>query len=61
MPPLNRAFALEQMDDVAVGVRDNLDLDVTGLLDQPLDVQRAIADSGDRFATRGSGGVRHLV
>jgi hypothetical protein len=30
MPPLQRAVALEQVDDVAVGVAEHLHLDVVG-------------------------------
>ena len=44
MPPLKRALALEQVHDVAVGVGKNLDFDVPGALDQPLDVERAVAE-----------------
>jgi hypothetical protein len=34
MPPLYRAFPLEQMHDVAVTIAENLKLDVAGLLDE---------------------------
>ena len=44
MPPLHRAVALEEVDDVAVRVAEDLDFDVTRPLDQPLDVQRAVAE-----------------
>ena len=52
MPPLDRALALEQVDDVAVVVGEDLDLDVARPLDQPLDVQRAVAERGRRLAPR---------
>ena len=49
---LDRAFALEQVHDVAVIVRENLDLDVPRPLDQPLDVERAVAERRGRLAPR---------
>ena len=52
VPSLQRTLALEQVDDVAVVVRDHLDLDVPGPLDEPLDVQRRVAECRGRFAPR---------
>ena len=52
MAALDRALALEQVDDVAVVVGEDLDLDVARPLDQPLDVQRAVAERGRRLAPR---------
>ena len=44
MPPLDRALALEEVDDVPWRVGEDLDLDVAGMLDEPLDVERAVAE-----------------
>ena len=44
MAPLHRALALEEVHDVAVRVGEDLNLDVTRPLDQPLDVERAVAE-----------------
>ena len=46
MTPLDGAFALEQVHDVAVIVGEHLDLDVPRPLDEALDVQRAVAERG---------------
>ncbi len=48
---LNRALALEQVDDVAVMIGEDLELDVARLLDQPFNVERAVAKRGHRFAS----------
>ena len=48
--PLNRTLALEEVDDVAVVIGEDLELDVARLLDEPLDIQRAVAEGGRRFA-----------
>ena len=52
MPALNRALALEQVHGVAVGIGEDLDLDVPRLFDQPLDVERAVAERRLGFAPR---------
>ena len=52
MAPLRRAVSLEQVHHVTVIVGEDLHLDVTWVRDQPLDVQRAVAESGRRFAPR---------
>ena len=52
MPALRRAFALEEVHDVAVRVGEDLDLDVPRPLDQPLDVERAVAERRLRLAPR---------
>ena len=54
MTALNRALPLEEVDDVAVRVGKDLDLDVPRALDQPFDVERAVAERGGGFAPRGS-------
>ena len=49
VPPLNRTLALEEVDDVAVVIGEDLELDVARFIDQPLDIQRAVAEGGRRF------------
>ncbi len=44
MPPLQRAFALEQMDHIAFAVAGDLHLDMTAALDQFFDDQSGIAE-----------------
>src|SRR5688572_1255570 len=46
MPALNRALALEEMDDMAVMIGQDLELDVARLLDETFDVERAVAERG---------------
>ena len=46
VPPLDRAVALEEVDQRAVVVTQDLDLDVPGPLDGPLDVDRRVAEGG---------------
>ena len=43
MTTLNRAFTLEEMNDVALGVGQNLELDVARAVDESLDVERSVA------------------
>ena len=52
VPPLQRAVALEEMDDVAVRVGEDLDLDVARPLDETLDVQRARGEGALGLAAR---------
>jgi hypothetical protein len=52
MPPLYRAFPLEQMHDVAVTIAENLKLDVTGLLDETFEIDRRISEARTGFRTR---------
>jgi hypothetical protein len=47
---LETALALAEVDDVAVGVGEDLDLDVTSALDVALDQQRVVAEAGQRLA-----------
>ena len=44
MPPLDGTLALAQVDQVAVGVAQNLDLDVPRLFHQFFDIDVAIAE-----------------
>jgi len=41
---LDRAVALAEVDDVAVAVGEDLDLDVTGILEVALDIDGRIAE-----------------
>src|SRR5262245_36810955 len=61
MPPLNRAFALPQMDDIAVMIPDDLELDVAGTFQILLDVHVTVAESRLGLALRGPQGVRQLA
>ena len=44
--PLQAAFALTEMHDVAVLVREDLDLDVAGSQHEPLEEERVVAEGG---------------
>src|SRR5581483_5699757 len=44
VPPLDRAVALAEMDDVAVRVREHLHLDVPRILEVALDVDRGVGE-----------------
>ena len=46
MPSLDRAVALEEVDERAVLVTENLNLHVPGSLDGPLDVDRRVSEGG---------------
>src|SRR5947209_20035195 len=61
MAPLNRTFALPEVDYVAMTVPEHLDLDMAGILDHFLDVHLAAAKSPFGFA-RGvaQGGVKFV-
>ena len=61
VPALHRALALEQMHDVSVMVGENLHLDVARPLDEPLDVERAVAERGHRLAPRALHRVRDVA
>src|SRR5258705_13973238 len=52
MAPLHRTLALEEVDDPSVAVREDLDLHVARLVDEFLDVQRAVAEGGVRLPAR---------
>src|SRR2546422_1025205 len=61
VPALDRARALAQMDDVAVLVRDDLDLDVARPLHVALDVHVSIAEGGERLRRGGAVHLRELL
>jgi hypothetical protein len=48
--PLDRAFALAQIDDVAVLVAEQLDLDMARALDELLDEHAVVAEAGQPLA-----------
>ena len=50
MPPLQRAFALADVNDVAVLIAEDLDFDVARRGDELLGVDRAVAEERLRFA-----------
>ena len=52
MPPLNRAIALEQVDQVSVEVAQDLDLDVVRPAQHSLGVHEVLAEGRARFAPR---------
>src|ERR1700674_4623160 len=52
MPPLDAAFPLAQMDDLAVLVTEHLELDVPRMLQKPLCITVRIAKALLRFAAR---------
>ncbi|EAU65714.1 hypothetical protein STIAU_7808 [Stigmatella aurantiaca DW4/3-1] len=52
VPSLDRALALTQVNDVAVLVGGDLDLDVARLLHVPLDVEIAVVEAGHRLGRR---------
>ena len=57
---LDRAFALAEMDDVAVRVAQHLDLDVPRLLDVFLDEDAVVGKARFRLARGGAEPVAHL-
>ena len=60
MPPLDRAFALAEVHDVAVVIAEDLELDVPRRLEILLDVDVADAERGFRFALRRLERMRQL-
>ena len=61
MAPLDRAIALEQVNDSAVAVTENLNLDMMAPLDQALNIERAVAERRDRFAPCRLDGIERLA
>ena len=58
---LHRAVAVVEVDDVAVGVGEDLHLDVAGPVDEPLDEQRAVAERGRRLAAAALERLGHVA
>src|SRR6476469_6547972 len=52
MPALDRALPFEQVDHLSLRVGEDLDLDVTGVIDQPLDVEPSVAECRGGLAPR---------
>ncbi len=59
--PLDRAFTLTQMHDVAVLVREDLDLDVARPLDELLDKHAVVAEAGPGLRHRRHEALRDLA
>ncbi|RUS28257.1 hypothetical protein BC938DRAFT_482100 [Jimgerdemannia flammicorona] len=57
MPPLNRAVTLEQMDDIPGTIGEELHLDVLRLVDESLEEDGAVAESGQGFGLSALEGV----
>src|SRR5687767_12724128 len=53
MASLDRAFALAEVDDAAVRVAEDLNLDVPRALEVLLEIHRRVAERALRFAARG--------
>ena len=53
IPALHGAVALAEVDEISVGIADDLELDVVGIEDEFFEVTIAIAEAGDGFVRRG--------
>jgi hypothetical protein len=49
---LNGTFTLKEVDDLAVMIGEDLELDVPRLLDETFHVERTVAEGGRRFPPR---------
>ena len=58
---LDRAFALAEIDDVAVLVAEHLDLDMAGIDDELLDEDPVVAEGGRRLRLRPREALRDLA
>ena len=61
MAPLDRAVALAEVDAVAVAVEQDLDLDVPGALEEPLEDEPVVVEGGLRLASGGGEFGREAV
>ena len=61
MPPLDRAFALAEIDNVAVRIAQNLDLDMPRLLDIFFDKDAVVGKARLRLARGGAKPVARLL
>ncbi len=52
MPPLNRAFTFAQMYALALGISEDLNLNMAGTLDEPFQIDFRIAESRGGFGLR---------
>jgi hypothetical protein len=52
MPPLNRTFALEEVQNIPVCIAEDLELDVPSVRDVLLEKHATIAERGAGFAGR---------
>ena len=60
MPPLNRAFALDERQHGAMVVGQQLHFDMTGSFEPPLEVDRGVAKCAARFGACRAYRVEHL-
>src|SRR5207248_414304 len=58
---LDRAFALTQIDDVAVLIAEHLDLDVPRLLDIFFDEHAVVAEAGEPLALHAIEALAHVL
>src|SRR4051812_18586821 len=61
VPPLDRAVALTDRHDVTLTVSQQLNLDVTGVLDVALDVDGTVTEGSCRLPTRALDRFEQLV
>src|SRR5262249_6816714 len=61
VPALDRAFALAQVDDVAVPVGEDLDLDMPRVFDELLDEYAVVGEARPRLARRRAEALAHLA
>ena len=61
MATLDRAFALAQINDIALGIAEDLDFDVARLLDELLDEHAVVAKAGEPFALGRLEAVFHVL
>ena len=59
MPPLYRALPFAQMDGMAQAIGKDLNLDVTGVLQQLFDIDRVVSKSRLRLGARGTQRASH--
>ncbi len=59
--PLDGAFALAEMDDIAVTVAEHLDFHVAGVLDVTLDENAIVAEGRTRLGTGGAHALGQLA
>ena len=57
MPPLHRAIALAEMNGIAEGVAEHLDLDMAGIDNRALQDHGGVAERGFRLGARAAQGI----
>ena len=61
MAPLDRAFALAQIDDIAMLIAEHLDFDMARLLNKFLDEHPIITETGQAFTLGRFETVAHIL